>query len=79
MHKYVAHPVAEVSVSESTMLAIMGQMSRAVLERYSHIRSRRSTRRLGADDTSENSKAGGGLYKIHYTREGLHNSVALSY
>ena len=30
--------MAEANVSESTMLAIMGHMSRAMLERYSHIR-----------------------------------------
>ena len=30
--------LAENSVSESTMLALMGHMSRAMLERYSHIR-----------------------------------------
>jgi len=30
--------MAEAGVSESTMLALMGHMSRAMLERYSHIR-----------------------------------------
>jgi len=30
--------MAEAGVPESTMLAIMGHMSRAMLERYSHIR-----------------------------------------
>jgi hypothetical protein len=30
--------MAEAGVSESTMLAWMGHMSRAMLERYSHIR-----------------------------------------
>jgi len=30
--------LAEKGVSESTMLALMGHMSRAMLERYSHIR-----------------------------------------
>jgi hypothetical protein len=30
--------LAEAGVSESTMLALMGHMSRAMLERYSHIR-----------------------------------------
>jgi integrase len=30
--------LAENGVSESTMLALMGHMSRAMLERYSHIR-----------------------------------------
>ena len=29
--------MAEAGVSESTMLALMGHMSRAMLERYSHI------------------------------------------
>ncbi|MSV27182.1 MAG: hypothetical protein EXQ52_00310, partial [Bryobacterales bacterium] len=33
-----ATKMAEASVPESTMLAIMGHMSRAMLERYSHIR-----------------------------------------
>jgi hypothetical protein len=30
--------MAEVGIPEPTMLAIMGHMSRAMLERYSHIR-----------------------------------------
>jgi hypothetical protein len=30
--------LAEAGVPESTMLALMGHMSRAMLERYSHIR-----------------------------------------
>jgi len=30
--------MAEAGVAESSMLAIMGHMSRAMLERYSHIR-----------------------------------------
>jgi len=30
--------MAEAGVPESTMMAIMGHMSRAMLERYSHIR-----------------------------------------
>ena len=30
--------MAEAGVPESTMLALMGHMSRAMLERYSHIR-----------------------------------------
>jgi hypothetical protein len=30
--------LAENGVSESTMLALMGYMSRSMLERYSHIR-----------------------------------------
>src|SRR5205814_3677331 len=33
-----ATKMAEAGVSESTMLALMGHMSRAMLERYSHIR-----------------------------------------
>ena len=33
-----ATKMAEAGVPESTMLAIMGHMSRAMLERYSHIR-----------------------------------------
>lgn len=33
-----ATKMAEAGVPESTMLAIMGHMSRAVIERYSHIR-----------------------------------------
>ena len=32
--------MAEAGVPESTMLALMGHMSRAMLERYSHIRMR---------------------------------------
>ena len=34
----VCTKMAEAGVPESTMLAIMGHMSRAMLERYSHIR-----------------------------------------
>lgn len=34
----LATQLAENGVSESTMLALMGHMSRAMLERYSHIR-----------------------------------------
>lgn len=34
----VATKMAEVGVPENTMLALMGHMSRAMLERYSHIR-----------------------------------------
>lgn len=30
--------MAEAGIAESTMLALMGHMSRAMLERYSHIR-----------------------------------------
>jgi len=33
-----ATKMAEAGVPESTMLALMGHMSRAMLERYSHIR-----------------------------------------
>ena len=36
-HTFATH-LAENGVSESTMLALMGQMSRSMLERYSHIR-----------------------------------------
>ena len=32
--------MAEAGVPESTMLALMGPMSRAMLERYSHIRTK---------------------------------------
>ena len=38
MRHTVATKMAEAGVTESTMLAIMGHMSRAILERYSHIR-----------------------------------------
>ena len=34
----VATKMAEAGIAESPMLAIMGHMSRAMLERYSHIR-----------------------------------------
>jgi integrase len=34
----VATKLAEAGVPESTMLSLMGHMSRAMLERYSHIR-----------------------------------------
>jgi integrase len=38
MRHTFATRLAENGVSESTMLALMGHMSRAMLERYSHIR-----------------------------------------
>jgi integrase len=34
----VATKMAEAGISESTMLALLGHMSRAMLERYSHVR-----------------------------------------
>ena len=38
MRHTVCTKMAEAGVPESTMLSIMGHMSRAMLERYSHIR-----------------------------------------
>ena len=43
-----ATKMAEADVPESTMLAIMGHMSRAMLERYSHIRMAKKTAALAA-------------------------------
>lgn len=47
--------MAEAGVVESTMLAIMGQMSRAMLERYSHIRMQ--AKRAAVDCLSLTPKA----------------------
>lgn len=58
-----ATSLAENGVSESTMLALMGHMSRAMLERYSHIRvaAKRDAiagiRLRRESDDSENSEA----------------------
>jgi hypothetical protein len=56
--------LAEKGVSESTMLALMGHMSRSMLERYSHIRiaAKRDAvagirLREQAETTPENSEA----------------------
>lgn len=56
--------LAENGVPESTMLALMGQMSRAMLERYSHIRmaAKRNavtgiSQRPSSDTDGQNSKA----------------------
>ena len=38
MRHTAATKMAEAGIPESTMLALMGHMSRAMLERYSHIR-----------------------------------------
>jgi integrase len=49
--------LAEMGVPESTMLALMGHMSRAMLERYSHIRmaaKREAVARLSPHGPSEN-------------------------
>jgi hypothetical protein len=47
--------MAEADVPESTMLALMGHMSRAMLEKYSHIRM---AAKRAAVKTSEMPKVG---------------------
>ncbi|MBM3775895.1 MAG: hypothetical protein FJW37_12145, partial [Acidobacteria bacterium] len=54
----VATKLAEASVPESTMPALMGHMSRAMLERYSHIRmaaKREAVEALSTRRTGQNS------------------------
>jgi hypothetical protein len=49
--------MAEAGIPESTMLALMGHMSRAMLERYSHIRlnaKREAVKVLGTSAESPN-------------------------
>jgi intergrase/recombinase len=56
MRHTVATKMAEAGVPESTMLAIMGHMSRAMLERYSHIRmaaKREAVKSLSLPDLKE--------------------------
>ncbi len=53
--------LAEAGVPESTMLAIMGHMSRAMLERYSHIRVQA---RRDAIDSLESRQLSAGLPKV---------------
>jgi hypothetical protein len=51
--------MAEAGVPESTMLALMGHMSRAMMERYSHIRmaaKREAVEALTIRKSGENSK-----------------------
>jgi integrase len=66
-----ATKMAEAGVPESTMLALMGHMSRAMLERYSHIRiGGEAGSGRGAHHGEGGSKFRGSLYKIHYIRRG---------
>ena len=51
----VATKMAEAGVPESTMLALLGHMSRAMLERYSHIRM--AAKRLAVETLSRYPKA----------------------
>jgi integrase len=54
-----ATKMAEAGVPESTMLAIMGHMSRAMLERYSHIRmaaKREAVKALGLPNLTEKTQ-----------------------
>ncbi len=51
----VATKMAEAGVSESTMLSLMGHMSRAMLERYSHIRM--TAKREAVESLSVRAKA----------------------
>jgi hypothetical protein len=48
--------MAEAGVPESTMLALMGHMSRAMLERYSHIRM--AAKRTAMDSLMLNREQG---------------------
>ena len=48
--------MAEAGVPESTMLALMGHMSRAMLERYSHIRMAAKREAVEALSTASKTK-----------------------
>ncbi|MBK5293991.1 MAG: tyrosine-type recombinase/integrase [Acidobacteriia bacterium] len=52
----VCTKMAEAGVPESTMLAIMGHMSRAMLERYSHIRMKAKREAVESLSLTPNSK-----------------------
>ncbi|MDA0205466.1 MAG: tyrosine-type recombinase/integrase [Acidobacteria bacterium] len=55
----VATNMTEAGIAESTMLAVMGHMSRAMLERYSHVRlaaKRDAVRALGTTTINESQK-----------------------
>ncbi|MBL8220612.1 MAG: hypothetical protein JNL62_15365 [Bryobacterales bacterium] len=60
--------MAEAGVPESTMLAILGHMSRAMLERYSHIRmkaKREAVESMGFSRAEpEKRKASNGVPKV---------------
>jgi hypothetical protein len=51
--------MAEAGVPESTMLALMGHMSRAMLERYSHIRM--AAKRTAMDSLTLNREPSDGV------------------
>ena len=53
--------MAEAGVPETTMLAIMGHMSRAMLGRYSHIQKGRETARGGIAEHSDRSPSSRGI------------------
>ena len=69
-------PLAEAGIAESTMLALLGHMSRAMLERYSHIRmkaKREAVEALSTAKIADNSDSVptkvptlGGATKTHY-------------
>ncbi len=52
--KVPCDPTSEAGVPESTMLALMGHMSRAMLERYSHIRM--NAKRIAVEALSMTAK-----------------------
>jgi len=58
-----ATKMAEAGVPESTMLSLMGHMSRAMLERYSHIRMAAKRDAVEALGTSQNQPLGSGVPK----------------
>jgi integrase len=75
-----ATKMAEAGVPESTMLAIMGHMSRAMLERYSHIRL---AAKREAVKSLELPKLGPGLVSISTSKQrqsqsNSENSIAVS-
>ena len=69
--------MAEAGTPESTMLAIMGHMSRAMLERYSHIRM--AAKRAGgkiafSESGDENESTRGGPRRRRKCKWGPHKS-----
>ena len=59
--------MAEAGVPESTMLAIMGHMSRAMLERYSHIRMAAKRTAVEALSTPKPDPSSNGVSTISTT------------
>ncbi len=62
-----ATKMAEAGIPESTMLALMGHMSRAMLERYSHIRMAAKREAVEALSTVRKAAVSDGVSTISTT------------